>query len=328
MSERRLVYRHAPSLAGGPLRLLNGVLWTLAEARRRGAGWRAVLELDESLLRPQDRKLLLLSAQGNPVKLPGPENGRFDPAGRAALAAAAVDAMPPTAEAAQVVDRLLPAAGLEPLEAELKLWRELLGGAGLEVVGRSAAEAGAAGAAERADDPEALEYPEITWYGVRHLQALQQFGADPAIALEGETRLKKALTPPAPVKLAAELERLQEQTAARVEALEGAVREEEPRLYGSWCRLRRDSQRAVQGFVRQVERSLRNRDGIRGSRLRALCQGLRPYDGPQQEGLGLMTAAASFQLELDRLDAAIPSLESAGFQASLLVESSSGRLIS
>ncbi|MBL7008400.1 MAG: hypothetical protein ISR76_05340 [Planctomycetes bacterium] len=317
--ERRVVLRHAPSLAGGPLRILNGALSALAEARRRGQGWTAELVLDERLLQSDDRKLLLLNAQGNPVKLAGPENGRFDAAGRAALAGAAVDAMPPTADAEELVDRLLPAAGDEPLEAEVRLWRGLLGRAGLVV---SAVTAGSPGAAE-----ESWEAPEATWFGPRHLQALEQFGALPRTALEGEKALKRALTPPPPVRLAEQLELLQAETAGRLAALEDAIRAEEPRLFGAWCRLRRESGRGVAGFVQRVERSLRNRDGIRGSRLRMLAQGLRPYDAPQQDGLGLMAAAVLFGLDLDQLDRAIPAWEASGNQAPLLVEAGSGAWI-
>jgi len=321
-----LVVRHAPALAGGPLRILNGALSALAEARRRGAGWAAELVLDEALLQPDDRKLLLLNAQGNPVKLAGPENGRFDPEGREALARAAVDAMPPTAESAEAVDRLMPAAGDDPLEAELRLWTSLLGNAGLRVSGRRH------DATPAEDDSgsgrEPWRAPEATWLGPRHLQALQQFGVDPRVALEGEKALKKALTPPPPVKLAAELERLQEQSRERMDALEAAVREEEPRLYGAWCQLRRETSRGVSGFARRVDRSLRNRDGIRGARLRMLAQGLRPHDLPQQDGLGLMAAAALFGLDLDQLELAIPAWDAGLNQGPLLVGTVSGSLIS
>ncbi|RMH04992.1 MAG: hypothetical protein D6702_01410 [Planctomycetota bacterium] len=317
----RILFRHAPSLAGGPLRLLNGCLAALAEARRRGGDAEAVLLLDEELLRPLDRKLLLIDAQGNPVRLPGPENGRFDSAGRAALAAAAVDAMPPTAEAAAVVDRLLPAPGAEPLAAEAELWRELLGPAGLWVETRPA---GAAGPPPAGEPPP---LPEATWFGPRHLEALARFGVEPAAALAGEESLRAALTPPPPVRLAAALDELDRASDRILAELEQAVQEEEPALFGAWCRLRREVRRSTKAFHRRVDRSLRNRDGIRGSRLRALAQGLRPLDGPQQDGLGLVAAAALFGLDLDRLEEAIPSWQAALDQDRILVEAAAFRVM-
>jgi hypothetical protein len=320
-AERHLVLRRAPALAGGPLSLLNGALALLAEVRRRGAGWRARLVLDEGLLRADDRKLLVLNAQGSPAKLAGPENGRFDTTGRAALAAAALDAMPPTTEARGVVERLLPPAGADPLEAEVALWRTLLGEAGLEVCGARAGEDAPPA------DGELGVVPEATWFGPRHLQTLRQFGVAPRLALEGERALKKAFTPPPPVKLAEQLVGLREETEARLAGLEEAIRAEEPRLFGAWCRLRRDLNRGVAGFTKTVERGLRNRDGIRGARLRALAQGLRPYDGPQQDGLGLLTAAALFQLDLERLSEAVDAWADPPDQGIVLVEAASGQRI-
>lgn len=314
--------RHAPSLAGGPLRLLNRALLALAEARRRGPAWRAELILDEGWLRRDDRCLLLLDAHGNPVKLCGPDNGRFDEHSRAALAAAARDTLPPTATVASVVDAMLPAAGADPLEAEVELWRRLLGPAGLAVRGRRAS---AAGPEDPADE---LAGPEITWYGPRHLEALRRFGLAPAAALAGEDALRRALAPPPPEQLGAGLERLRAELGSCLGELEGAVRTEEPRLYGAWCRLRRETLRGLAGFTRRVERGLRNRDGIRGARLRALAQGLRPYDGPQQDGLGLMAAAALFELDLTSLERTLPALAGAHDQGVLLVEAASGVRIS
>ncbi|TAH37157.1 MAG: hypothetical protein EYC70_09260 [Planctomycetota bacterium] len=308
---------HAPALAGGPLRLLNRVLQACGEACARsleqGRPWRAVLVLDDGLTRQRDRALLLLNAFGDPVVLAGPGNGVYSAEERAAVAAAAHDLMPPTAEAAAVIERLLPAPGADPVAAAADLWRALLRDAGLHVrTLRPGEAAGEAPAAVIGDAPaewsgtERVAPREATWFAPRHLQLLRQLQLPPSAALAGETMLRAAATPAEGGAVLQQARSLAAELDRRLGALEAAVAEDDPSLLGTGARLRRQTRAAVKDFLLRAERNARNRRGIRGARLHALAQALRPLDQAQEDHIGLLCAAALFRLDLDRLPAAIP----------------------
>jgi hypothetical protein len=80
-------------------------------------------------------------------------------------------------------------------------------------------------------------------------------------------------------------------------SLKSAVQTEAPGLLGSWNRYRRAARKAAAEFRRANERFDRNRKGIRGNRLHALAQGLRPHEGEQEDSLGLLCAMALFRLQ-------------------------------
>jgi hypothetical protein len=306
---KRVAVVHAPSLAGGPLRLLNRLLQALGEARARspdGEPWSAVLCIDPVRSRSRDRALFLLNEAGDPVTLHGPEGGVLDEDTRASLLAALTDTLPPTAEARTIGERLLPAAGSEPSDASRMLWESLLGPSGLEVVGFHADQPEAAAVGEPPwQECERIDEREVTWFGPRHLSFLEEMRVAPAAALRGEHVLRESLSPrdaSGVVRDAAALEQKWNEDLGRIEK---QVEEEDPRLVGAWMRLRREVRRSARDFRRRVERNTRNRSGIRGSRLHRLAQGLRPLDGPQEDRIGLVTAAASFGLDLDGLAAHI-----------------------
>ncbi|HEX9794722.1 MAG TPA: hypothetical protein VGC54_12135, partial [Planctomycetota bacterium] len=161
--------------------------------------------------------------------------------------------------------------------------------------------------------PESESVPavEITWAGPRHLQALHELGIATATALQGEEAIRAAAVPREGGLMLARADRLLEDNTAALSELEKAIEAEGAPLMGAWMRLRRDLRKAVGDFRRRADRSQRNRGGIRGARLHALAQGLRPLGEPQEERLGLLTAAALFRLDLDALAAHLPAVGSA-----------------
>lgn len=329
--------RAAPALAGGPLRLLNRILQVCGVAAARtspGESWGALLVLDPSLVRNRDRDLLLLNAFGDPCALPGPPNGILTSDDRAYLRAAALDSMPPTRAAATVLDRLLPPPDTDPLHAAAALWRDLMGPAGLEVATGTPASTAppAAILAAPAEIPEewrgaeVLEPREVTWLGPRHLQLLRQLGLSPQAALAGEDALRRAATPGAGGRVLEEARLLAASVQQRLRGLELAI-EEEPDLRGNAHRLRRQVRRATDDFLRSAERVARNRAGIRGARLHALAQALRPHGEPQEERLGLAAAAALFGLDLDRLAEHAATFARAPAGTPLLLEAESGQIL-
>ena len=316
---RTVTVRAAPALAGGRLEILNSLLWACAQARRRGPGTVACLVLDEGLLRKRDRGLALLNAHGDPVVLAGPGDGRLDAAARTALLETALDVLPPTAEAREVLDVLLPRPGASATEAAEELWTRLLGPCGLVV--RRAGDAEEAQGERGAAPPDR---PEVTWFGPRHLQLLRSVRAAPSAALEGEDALRRAFTPQEARALLAALQDFDRTQGRGLAALEEAVQDEEPQLLGAWTRLRRESGRALREFRRRVERSQRNRSGIRGARLHALAQGLRPHDEAQERHLGLVVAAAAFRLDWRDLGRYLPAFEHARADAPLFIATEGG----
>ncbi len=296
--------RLPPALAGGPLLHLNRLLLGLARSRREGDG-RLRLVLDEGLIRAHHRRVGVLNRRGDVVFLPGPENGVFDAVRRSALAAALVDTMPATREARAVVDRLLPAPGVSPLEASRALWSELLGPAGLMVeVGRPAGPTGSGISCQETGRSHPAS--RVTWVGVWQRKAREELRRTSEREEEGEG-------------LAGEWEDFEVQCEEGLARLGRRVKEEEPRAFGAWHRLRREIRRANGGFRRRFERNRRNRSAIRGARLQALHQALRPLGDHQEEHLGLLAAAAFLQLDLDRLEEAVTLLEEAPDQEELLV---------
>lgn len=331
MSEQVVVVEAPAALAGGALDTLNRTLQALAVVRTRvaaGRPCRALLLLDGTA-KSRDRKLLLLNDKGDPVHLSGPEDGVFDARSRSALSAAALDTLSLTHEAADVVERLLPEEGSEPVAAAVTCWRDLLGNAGLEVAARNEWSGQAAvtiGAASLAA-AERIEPLAITWFGPRHLALLAQIGLAPAEALAGETRLRERCDAQQHGRVTAEAENLATLWRAQISRLEAVVNEEDPRLLGAWMRLRRNGRQAISDFTRRAARQARNRAGIRGARLHRLAQGLRPLDAPQAEHIGLLTAAALFRLDLDRLDDAIPALADAESGQPLCIATESGQAL-
>lgn len=288
--------RLAPALAGGRLRDFNHVLALLDRAERRGPGWRPRLIVDPALAEPIDRHLLLLDAQGNPCRLTGPDSGVLTEAGRAKLLAAARDRMPGTAEAEPALDFLLPAPGAEPVDAAVTLWQQLFAQTSLEVC--------AAPRNPSAPDPapdawlERDTIPDVVWISPRHHQALRELGVPLEEALRGEEALKQALAKRDPGHVGTLAGDFATRVDEDLDRLRQAIRTESPGLLGSWNRMRRTARKAVADFRRAAERFERNRQGIRGTRLHALAQALRPRGGAQQDHLGLVCAAALFRLPL------------------------------
>ena len=289
MSQAPLGLRLAPALAGGRLRDFNRALWLLHQATAQGR--EAWVILDEACEGEGDRDLWLLDAQGNPCRLPGPETGRFSEHGRAALLAAARDRMPGTGEAEPALDRLLPRPGDSPLEAALELWQQLLAGVpGVRVIAAAALE-------QEVECLDPTDGPEIVWIGPRHQQAMRELGVPVEVVLAGEAALKDELAQRQSGEVPRRAKQLESELDAGLAGLREAITEESPGLLGSWNRYRRAARKAMAEFRRARDRFERNRKGIRGNRLHALAQGLRPHDQAQEDFLGLVCAMALFRLE-------------------------------
>jgi hypothetical protein len=291
---KRLGLRLAPALAGGRLRDFNRVLWLIFEARQRGADWQPCLVLDPALTTPADRDLWLLDAQGNPCRLHGAEDGVYQEHGRAALLAAARDRMPGTAEAEPTLQALMPRPGDGPMDAALELWQQLFpSDCGLHVCA-----SGSEGCIDGWLDP-ALG-PRLTWVGPRHQQAMHELGIEVESVMAGEVALTAELTLRHAGLVRSHAKTMEAQLDQGLAALKSAVQSEAPGLLGSWNRYRRAAHKAAAEFRRSNERFDRNRKGIRGNRLHALAQGLRPHEGEQEESLGLLCAMALFRLQPSR----------------------------
>lgn len=289
MSEQPYLMRVPPALAGGRLREFHRALWLAHRADREHRA--AYLVVDPSLASPEDRDLWLLDAQGNPCRLPGSESGTLSEGGRAALLSAARDRMPGTAEAEPALDALLPRPGDSPLEATIELWEQLF----------EALPNYHICAVEQAPhdgvflDP--ADVPEVVWVSPRHRQAMHELGVPLEVVLAGESALKDELAQRDTGEVRRIAKRMEVQLDADLAALKEAIAQQSPGMLGSWNRYRRASRKAAAEFRRASERFERNRKGIRGSRLHALAQGLRPHDRSQQDYLGLVCAVALFHLE-------------------------------
>lgn len=313
----------APGFAGGRLRHWNQALWLLVEARRRGPGCQAELIFDARKLTRADLDLSLLNLHGDPVRLAGPPQGILaDAEQRQSFLARALDHLPLDEQRRDLLEHFLPLPQESLLEASVRLFREFTQPLGLVV---SAREAGSTSPApeEHAWTPG----PEITWLSARHLLALRRLGLQPRDGLAGEANLRRAATPQDGNPVLDSLGQLESVVASQVQQLQAAVEDQEPRLQGSWLRLRRDARRATTRFRRAAARSLRNRDGIRGSQLHALAQGLRPADGPQQDGLSLAFASSAFGLDPTRGEEALNALAASNTQGPALVSCADFRLL-
>ena len=292
MTEVALTLRIPPALAGGRLREFHRALWL---AHRAAAASRpAVLLIDPALTSEEDRDLWLLDAQGNPCRLPGPESGILSEAARASLLAAARDRMPGTAESEPALQALLPRPGDTPLEAALELWQQLF--AALPRFEVRAADEAPSGAEEL--DPN--EAPEVVWVSPRHRQAMRELGVPLEVVLAGEAALKDELAQRDTGEVRRLAKNMEAEMDAGLAALREAIQRESPGMLGSWNRYRRAGRKAAAEFRRASERFERNRKGIRGNRLHALAQGLRPHDLAQQDYLGLVCAVALFHLKPER----------------------------
>lgn len=292
MSGTALTMRIPPALAGGRLREFHRVLWLAHRAAATGRP--GVLLIDADLASNEDRDLWLLDAQGNPCRLAGPESGILTEEGRASLLVAARDRMPGTAESEPALQALLPRPGDTPLEAALELWQQLL---------RTLPQLEVRAADDAPDACEELTHagvPEVVWVSPRHRQAMRELGVSLEVVLAGEAALKDELAQRDTGEVRRLAKRMEAELDAGLAALREAILRESPGMLGSWNRYRRAGRKAAAEFRRGSERFERNRKGIRGSRLHALAQGLRPHDQSQQDFIGLVCATALFHLEPDR----------------------------
>ena len=292
MTGTALTMRIPPALAGGRLREFHRALWLASRAT--ATGQRGVLLIDPALATEEDRDLWLLDAQGNPCRLAGPESGILSEEGRASLLVAARDRMPGTAEAEPALQALLPRPGDTPMEAALELWQQLF--ARLPQVEVRDATA----APENCEELAHADVPEVVWVSPRHRQAMRELGVSLEVVLAGEAALKDQLAQRDTGDVRRLAKRMEAELDAGLAALREAILRESPGMLGSWNRYRRAGRKAAAEFRRGSERFERNRKGIRGSRLHALAQGLRPHDRAQQDYLGLVCAAALFHLEPER----------------------------
>jgi hypothetical protein len=247
--------------------------------------------LDPQLLSAEDHDLWLLDAHGNPTRLPGSESGRLHATARASLLAAARDRMPGTAEAEDALDRLLPRPDESLIEAAEDWWGELLG----EHVDLLRLDLQEAPSDVAWLDRDAI--PELLWVGPRHQRAMQELAVPIEIVLQGEAALKDELAGRHRGQIGSLAKQLDRQLDKGLAQLKAAIEAESPGMLGSWSRFRRAARKASAEFRRASDRFERNRRGIRGNRLHALAQGLRPHDGRQEDYLGLVCAMALFRLD-------------------------------
>jgi hypothetical protein len=189
---------------------------------------------------------------------------------------------------------MLPRPGDGPLEAALELWRELLPpDCGLQVC--------AADRASKIDSwLEASQGPRLTWVGPRHRQVMRELGIEVESVLRGESALTEELTLRHAGQVRKQAKAMEVELEQGLASLKAAVQIETPGLLGSWNRYRRAARKAAADFRRANERFDRNRKGIRGNRLHALAQGLRPHEGEQEDSIGLLGAMALFRLQPSR----------------------------
>lgn len=269
-----------PAFACGRLRAFNRLL--VAAAR---AGADAVeLAIDALPPAPEDLRLRVLNARGDPVALPAPELGVLrDETERAQWSAALRDTMPTVAGAEAWLDRLLPRPGEDAVAAALRTWPELL--PGLRVRRR------------RPEDGTPSDEPTgILWLGARQRQTLADLGADPAALARGEGEETARYRPELRGEMAAAIEELREAAVGPLHRLRRLAEEVDPGLLGAWSRMERSLRRGADDFAGAVERSQDNHAGIRRARWHALAQALRPAGLPQEDGLSLLAAIVQFGL--------------------------------
>lgn len=276
-----------PGCVGGRLRTFNLILSAFHVAAGQGKGVSSpTLILDENLFGAQDLRLPIQNAHGDVVSLEVPDHGKFGHGSRAAFENALRDTLPQTGEVSDALDALLPPALQTPLEAATTLWSRCFPKLQIETVRRGA------------PSPPATELlTGITWGSARHFITLKDLGLKPEHVLEGESACLERLVPVPAGELGEITEQLRESVEGQLLAAKKVAAEVDPSLVGAWVRLRRILREALDTFAERADRCGRNRGGIRRARLHGLAQALRPHGGPQETGLSLLSAAASFPLE-------------------------------
>lgn len=298
---------HAPSFGGGRLLLLNRILRALAlaqsSARDALAATQVRLILDDNLTGVRDLRLPVQNANGDVVHLEVPDHGKLGCGSHVAIAEALLDSLPQTAEVAAALRCLLPSPLQTPLEAAAELWSNWFPQLHIESIPRGAASPVNA-------KIESQKESGITWLDRRHLAAMKELGLTVESVLLGEAYCKEQLVAVPAGELGEQVQAFQENNERHFAALKPLAEEVDARLTGSWLRLRRDVRSAVEEFAERADRAGRNRVGIRNTRLHSLAQAIRPHDQPQERGLSLLTAIASFQLDYHDFSAYLTSLGS------------------
>jgi|FLOH01.1.fsa_nt_gi hypothetical protein len=285
---------YAPSFAGGRLSLFNCLLRCSAAAISAsevtpGARPQVCLILDDNLTAARDLKLPVQNAHGDVVHMEIPDHGKLSVGSRLAFRHALLDTLPETAQVQAAVDFVLPQALQTPLEAASALWSTLFPSLQIETIVRGA--------------PSRLEGPQkhrpasgITWFTARHLLAMQELGLSTEMILQGESACKNSLPPIPAGRLGKQIKHFLAENEQHLALLKPLAAEVDPKLIGSWARLRRDWRASILEFSERADRAGDNRVGIRNARLHTLAQGIRPHDASQERGLSFLTAIASFQL--------------------------------
>lgn len=296
---------HAPSFAGGRLLLLNQILRALAFAQslsRDGQQTPQVrLILDDNLTGVRDLRLPVQNANGDVVHLEIPDHGKLGFGSHVAVTEALMDSLPQTAEVAAALQCLLPTPLKTPLEASAELWTNWFPKLHIECIPRG-------GASPPNAKLDSQLTSGITWLDRRHQASMKELGLTIDAVLEGEAYCKDLLVAVPAGELGEQVKAFKQDNESHLSALKPLAEEVDARLTGSWLRLRRDIRSAVEEFAERADRSGRNRVGIRNTRLHSLAQAIRPHDKPQEQGLSLMTAIASFQLDYHDFSAYLTTL--------------------
>lgn len=273
----------SPGFAGGRLRVFNLLLQ---------AGPQPHLILNENLFGASDLKFPVQNSHGDVVSLEVPDHGKLGHGSRAAFANALADTLPPTSRGLDLVDSLLPQPMKTPMEAAAELWQVVFPDLQLECVQR-----GQTG-------PPATKKPSgITWASARHIQAMQELGLKENQVLQGESACQALLVPIPTGELGEQTVALRETAETSLATMKALAQLVDPSLVGAWVRLRRNLRESLDEFSDRADKCGRNRGGIRRTRLHALAQAWRPHDQTQEDGLSLMSAVCSYQLDLSTTEA-------------------------
>ncbi len=276
----RAELRLAPGLAGGPLRTWNRILQFLARHPR------GRLVLDDRRATSRDRDLLLWNGR-DPLRLPGPPDGRFRSAAERERLLGQVRRRVPLEATVAFLEEALPRPGEGPEEAGLRLWRRLLRDTELEVV-----------AGDRPGGDPLPPPQEIVWVPPDLAALLREAGLEPRLALAGERALREAWRPPDLRRLEAALGKAEAAFAKAARDLARTLEGGPPSLAAAWTRLRRRQREDLRRFRGRLREAGRRGRSDPGGILHHAAQLLRPQGHPQEDGLGL--AAAWEALELRR----------------------------
>jgi len=294
---------HAPSFAGGHLEFLNQVLEAVAKSRQIGTTPHLVL--DANLLREADLQLAVQNAHGDVVVLPVPDHGKMGHGSAAKLRLLLEDLLPAVAELDSLLDLTLPTPGQTPLDAAAAWWQQLLPELHIHAIGFGVSPPAELLAGVARTDSMMRNH---LWLSSRLVEVMQDFPLSALDLLAGENHCRLQL-PRVPVGELEEelqiLEKRQQESLARLKPLAAQV---EDGLVGAWLRLRRDLAAATKAFAGSADRSGRNRLGTRGARLHALAQVAAPHGETQDQGLSLLSLAASHQWHPSRIEAYITSI--------------------